>query len=108
MKIDISQGLPILHVLFLICISQVFDVALTIFSKTVSVLLIDNLRFLASRNLVQKVAFNFKKTGEIILRWRLSNIVIYNITKSEPILFFKTCGKKAKKEIAAIKLIFGE
>lgn len=66
----------------------------------------DNLRFLASCNSIKKVAISLKTTEKTVFRQRLSNTITYNITKTEAILFFKSPGQKAKKEIAALKLVF--
>ena len=49
-----------------------------------------------------------EKTGEAVLRWGLSNAVIYNIAKTEAILFSRAGNKKAKEEMAATRLRFGE
>ena len=74
--------------------------------KTISILFIDKLAFLARKNSIYEGATSLDKTGETILKKELSNAVIYNITKIKAILFSRACGKKAKKEVVAIKLVF--
>lgn len=63
---------------------------------------------MASGNSIQDVATRLEKIGETVLRWGLFNAVTYNIAKTEAILFSKAHSKKAKKKIAATKLVFGE
>lgn len=68
----------------------------------------DDLGFLASGNSIQEVVtMSHGKTGEAVLKWGLSNAVTYDI-KTEAILFSKARSKRVKKEIAAIRLVFGE
>ncbi len=50
----------------------------------------DNLGFLANGNSIEKVAANLEKTRETVLRWGISNAVMYNIAKTEAILFSQT------------------
>lgn len=68
----------------------------------------DDLELLVTGNSIQEVATSLEKIEEIVFRWRLSNTVTYDIAKTKAILFFRACSKKVKKEIAAIKLVFGE
>ena len=68
----------------------------------------DALAFLASGNSIHELATSLGKTGETVLRWGLSNAVTYDIAKTEAILFSRARDKKAKEEIAATKLVFGE
>lgn len=44
----------------------------------------------------------------MVIRWRLSNSIIYNLAKTKAILFFKAYCIKAKKKITDIKLVFKE
>lgn len=55
------------------------------------VLFINNLGFLANGNSIKEVTISLEITGKTVLRWGLSNIVTYNIIKTETILFFKAC-----------------
>lgn len=48
-----------------------------------------------------------EKQEKQFLKWGLSNAVTYDI-KTEAILFSKARSKRVKKEIAAIRLVFGE
>lgn len=63
--------------------------------------------FLASSNLIQKVAINLETARKTVLKWGLSNVFTYNIAKIEVIFFFKACDPKAKEEKATTKLKFG-
>lgn len=104
----IPQGSPVSPVLFLIYISGVFDAVTAKSPETVSVSFMDDLGFLASGNSIQEVANCLEKTGEAVLRWGLSNAVTYDIAKTEAILFSRARNKKAKEEMAATRLRFGE
>ena len=64
----------------------------------------DNLGFLASGNLVQEVATTLKKTRKIVIKWKLSNAVTYNITKTKAILFLPIWNKKVTKKTSEIRL----
>lgn len=88
-RINILQKLPVSLILFLIYISKVFDAVSVILPNTTSVSFMSNWRFLASRNLVQKLATSLEKIRIIILNWGLDNAVLYNIAKTMAILFIK-------------------
>ena len=68
METDIPQRLPVSPILFIIYISGVFDAVSAILSKTISISFIDDLRFLASGNLVWEVTTSLEKIRETILR----------------------------------------
>lgn len=107
-EISIPQGSPVSPILFLIYISGVFDAVTIASPETVSLSFVDDLGFLASGNSIQEVVtMSHGKTGEAVLKWGLSNAVTYDI-KTEAILFSKARSKRVKKEIAAIRLVFGE
>ncbi len=67
----------------------------------------DDMRFLASGNSIQKVAIRLDKTDEAVFRWRLANAVTFDIANSETILFLRARSKKIRKEITNTRLEFG-
>ncbi len=69
---------------------------------------IDDLGFLASGNSIQKIAITLEKMGETVIKWELSNVVTYDIAKTEAILFSPTWSKKVNKETSEIQLTIGE
>ncbi len=107
-KMGILQELPVSQILFFIYISRVFDVVSMISLKTMSILFMDDLGFLASENPIQEVVFSLEKISETVLRWGFFNAIIYDIAKIKTILFSKACGKKTKREVTNIGLVFGE
>lgn len=68
----------------------------------------EDFNYLASKNSIQELVTTLEKTREIVIKQRLSNIVIYDIAKMEAILFLSTWNKKVNKEIEKIQLIIGE
>ena len=105
-EIGIPQGSPVLPILFLIYISGIFDVVSAILLNITSVSFIDDLGFLASGNLVWKVAIYLEKTRKTVLNWGLDNAVLYDMAKTEAIFFTKAQSTKAKEEILATRLVF--
>lgn len=105
---SIPQGSPVSPILFLIYISGVFESVKETVLGIISLSFMNDLGFLASRNSFQEVASCLEKTGKAVLRWGFSNAVIYEIAKTEAILFSQTRSKKVKDEISAIRLTFGE
>lgn len=49
----------------------------------------NDLGFLAASNSVIKIKKTLKKGGKITLNWEIYNKVTYDISKIEPMLFFK-------------------
>lgn len=88
----------------ILSINGVFDAVTITSPETVSLSFMDDLGFLVSGNSVTSLV----KTGEAVLKWGLSNAVTYDIAKTEAMLFSKARGKRVKKDIAAIRLVFGE
>lgn len=58
---------------------------------------IDNLRFLTIDQIVSKIAITLEKVGQIALKWRVNNAVIYKINKTQAILFSKARQQKLTK-----------
>lgn len=67
-KIEIPQGLPISSILFLIYISRIFNIVITISPNTISLLFMNNLGFLVNRKSIYKVVPDIKKIGIGVLR----------------------------------------
>lgn len=97
---SIIQSSSVSPIIFFIYISGVFDTVNTTSSEITSILFMDDLKFWTSGKLIKQITISLEITGESILRWRLSNIVTYNIAKTEAILYVKSCYQKSKKEIA--------
>ncbi len=89
-------------ILFLIYISEVFDAIKKKSSETISLSFVDNLGFLDNGNSIEEVAASLEKTGETVLRWEISNAVMYDIAKTEAILFSQTRSQRDKDKILAI------
>ena len=66
----------------------------------------DDLGFLASGNSIQEVVTSLEKTGEAVLKWGLSNAVIYDI-KTEAILFSEARSKRLRKRLQLNDLCLG-
>lgn len=84
-KIEISQSLPALQICFLIYINRVFEAVIKNNPTVISLLFLDNLKFIVSKNSVQETS----KTLEIVASsvfWKgLTNVIIYNISKTKAI-----------------------
>lgn len=57
-------------------------------SETTSLSFMNDLGFFAGDKLVEEVASFLEKIREAVLRWETSNIVIYEIAKTQAIFFF--------------------
>lgn len=68
MEIGISQGLPVLLILFLIYINGIFNTITITSLEITSVLFMDNFEFLTYGNSIEEVTTSLKTTGEIVFR----------------------------------------
>lgn len=84
------QGLLIFLILFFIYISRIFEQIEKLLLEVISLLFIDNLRFIISKKSVKKIAKSLEKITKIILKWREENAMTYNMAKTKLILFFYT------------------
>lgn len=67
-KTNISQGLPISSILFLIYINRLFDTITTTSPKVTFISFINDQGFMTSGNLIKEVTISLKTTGEMVLR----------------------------------------
>lgn len=87
-KIRITERLLAFLILFIIYISKVFKQIERQLSKVVSLLFIDDLRFIALEKSVKKICKTLEKFGKIVLKWKEENIITYNTAKTKLVLFF--------------------
>lgn len=81
--------MPISLILFLIYIKKIFS---QIKEKLLSIMyisFIDILSFLISGNFISIMAKLIKKASKIVLEWGANNLVTYNMSKTEVVLFSK-------------------
>ena len=67
----------------------------------------DDLTFLTSDNSINKIVTGLEKTGIIALQQGTSNLVTYNMSKTEAILFSNACRPKLARQIAETRLKIG-
>lgn len=85
----IPQDSPISPIFFLIYISWAFMKVSKINCLVMSLLFIDDLSFIALCSLIKKIVKALKKVAYKIIEWGRLNAVIYNISKTEAVLFSK-------------------
>lgn len=90
----ISQRLLPSPILFLINISGVFLKIDTRLPQITCLLFMDNLGFLAAGNSVIEIKKILEKARKITLDWITRNLIAYDISKTEVILFFKARKRK--------------
>lgn len=61
----------------------------------------DDLRFLAAGNSVIEIKKILEKARKITINWGTRNTVIYNISKTKTMLFFKARKQKLLKQLIA-------
>ena len=86
----IPQGSSVSRILFLIYISGVFDTVTDNTPIVISLSFFDDLGFIASGNSVQEIAKTLETVATSVLRWGLTNAVIYDTSKTEAVLFSKS------------------
>lgn len=84
---EIPQGSPVSPILFLTYISGVFDAVAAMSPNALSLLFMDDLGFLVDAKSIHEIATNLEKIGEVILRWGITNAVIYDIAKTKAVFF---------------------
>lgn len=89
-------------ILFLIYINAVFEKVTESYLAIISLLLIDDLSFIAFEYLIKELAKILGKILIVILDWKKSNIVIYDVAKIKAVLFFKLHCQRLNKQIARI------
>ena len=69
---------------------------------------IDDLGFLTADQLVNKIAKILEKVGRIAIEWGANNVVTYNTSKTEAVLFSKARRQKLTKLLEIRMRIGGE
>ena len=100
----ILQGSPVSTILFLIYISRIFDKVTKFNSEVMSLSFVDDLGFVASRYLVKRLAKALGRVAKMVLEWRKYNVVTYDITKIEAVLFSKSHCQQLNKQIVEINI----
>ena len=75
-------------ILFFIFTGRVFDSVMQFCPLIMSLTFVDNLGFIVLGSSVKVIASSLGKIAKIIIEWGKTNAVIYNIWKTEAILFF--------------------
>lgn len=103
----IPQGSPVFPILFLIYISGVFQQVTESIPAITSLSFVDDLGFIAAGSLVKELAKTLGQVAQVVLDWRKSNTVTYDIAKTEAVLFSKSHRQRLKKQIAAVNIKIG-
>ena len=86
----IPQGLPLLPDFFLIYISGVFDAVAENNPAVTSLSFVDDFKFIVSGTSVKKISQTLDIIASIVLYWGSINVITYDISKTEVLLFFKS------------------
>lgn len=97
---DIPQRSPVSPILFLIYISGVFFQVEEKISRVKCISFIDDLGFIICGQSNSKVEKLLEKAGRSALEWRAHNLVTYNTSKTEAILFSKARRQKLTKQLS--------
>lgn len=89
----ISYSFSILLILFLIHISGVFNKVAETSLLVTSLLFTDDLSFIASGRLVKEIIKTLEKVSKEVIEWEKLNLVTYNTSNIEIVLFFKSYGQ---------------
>ena len=87
---SISQGLPVSPVLFLIYISGVFDAVAKNNPAVISLSFVDDLGFIVSGTSIKEISQTLGTMASTILYWGSINVVTYDTSKTEAVLFSKS------------------
>lgn len=93
----IPQGSPISPILFLIYINGVFAVIEKQLLNITCESFIDDLSFIIADRFISKIAKTLKKARHIVLKWGANNAVIYDISRTEAVIFSKARQQKLTK-----------
>lgn len=87
----IFQGFSISLIFFLIYIGEVFNKVSETNLLVISLIFIDDLKFIALGSLVKvEIVKTLEKVGKKVIKWEKQNKVIYIILKTEVVLFSKS------------------
>ena len=68
---------------------------------------VDDLDFIAFRYSVKRLAKTFEEVAKVVLEWGKCNVVIYNIAKTEAMLFSQSHCHQLNKQIAEVNIKIG-
>ena len=91
-------------IFFFIYISRVFNKVSETSSLVISLSFIDDLGFIVSGNSVKKIVKTFEKFAKDVIKWEKLNVVIYNMSKIEIVLFSKSHWQRLNKQLRKAKI----
>lgn len=103
-KAGIPQGSPVSRILFLIYISEVFSQAEEKIPRVKCISFIDDLGFIIGGWSSVEVGKILEKAGKSALEWEANNLVTYDTSKTEAILFSKARPQKLAKQLFETQL----
>lgn len=103
----ISQGSPVLPILFLIYISGVFNKELETSPLVTSLSFVDDLGFIASGSSIREIVKALEKVAVEVIEWGRLNAVIYDTSKTEAVLFSKSHRQRLNKQLRETKIKIG-
>lgn len=98
-KTEIPQCFPVLPILFLIYFSEIFEKLFETSPSIVFLSFVDGLRFVVRRNLVKEIVKALEKIAQTVVKLGLLNTVLYNMRKTEAILFLKSYQQQLNKQL---------
>lgn len=70
-------------------------------------LLIDDLGFIALSSSVKEIGKAIEKVARTVIEWGIWNLVIYNISKMEAVVFLRARRQQLDKQLRETKIKFG-
>ena len=104
----IPRGSPVLPILFLIYISDVFNKVSEKTPLVTSLSFVDDLGFIVSGSLVKEVVKTLENIAKAVLDWGRLNAVTYDISKTEAGFFLKSHRQRLNKQLRESKIKVGD
>lgn len=104
-EIWILQKSPDFSILFLIYINGIYSTIQKILLDIIYVSFVDNLRFIISDCIINKIVKLLVKVRKIALEWDIDKVVIYNISKTKAVLFSKVWHQKLTRQLLQTSLM---
>ena len=95
----IPQGSPVSPILFLIYISGVFNKVAETSPLVTSLSFVDDLGFIASGSSVKEIVKALEKVSKEVIEWGRLNVVTYDTSKTEAVLFSKSHWQRLNKQL---------